>query len=114
MKALPPNQEIDPVVVDSEYREFIIPDSLKGEQRIIARFVTQLETPSSFYRFFQGPENPPKAYLWMMVPAPWGPGFIHRLIQYEAWRDLECAVGDIKNKDLVKCLAEGSIGITSH
>jgi hypothetical protein len=90
-------------------QEYLIPDSLKGEQRIVARFITQFETSTSFYRFFKGPENPPQAYMWMMVPAPFGPGCIHRLIAYQSWLDLEFAVGDLNFKDLIRCLAEGSI-----
>ena len=50
----------------------------------------------------------------MMVPAFFGPGFIHRLVPYESWMNLEFAVGEVKNKDLIRCLAEGVIGLTVH
>jgi hypothetical protein len=99
---------------DGDCREYLIPDSIKGEQRIMARFITQFATSTSFYRFFKGPEAPPRAYMWMMVPAPFGPGFIHRLIPFDSWGDLAFAVGDLECKDLIRCLAEGSIGITSN
>ena len=108
------DQEGEPWLGTEEYREYLIPDSLKGNQKIVARFVTQFETSTSFYRFFRGPENPLQAYMWMMVPAPFGPGFVHRLIPFTTWGDLEFAVGDHVFKDLIQCLAEGSIGITSN
>jgi hypothetical protein len=50
----------------------------------------------------------------MMTPAPFGPGFVHRLIPFDSWKDLEFAVGDFDMKDLVRCLAEGSIGLTAN
>lgn len=99
---------------DGDYREYLIPDSLKGDQRIVARFITQFATAASFFRFFTGPGNPPQAYMWMMTPAPFGPGFVHRLIPFDSWGDLEFAVGDFDMKDLVRCLAEGSIGLTNN
>jgi hypothetical protein len=108
------DQADEPWLGRAGYQEFVIPDSLKGEQKIVARFITQFETATSFYRFFKGPENPPQAYMWMMVPAPFGPGFIHRLIAFDSWQDLEFAVGDLELKDLIRCLAEGSLGITNN
>jgi hypothetical protein len=101
----------EPWLGTEEYREYLIPDTLKGDQKIVARFITQFETDASFYRFFKSPDNPPQAFMWMMVPAPFGPGFVHRLIPFETWGDLEFAVGDHVCKDLIRCLAEGSIGI---
>jgi hypothetical protein len=38
---------------------------------------------------------------------------VHRLIPRESWRDLE-VVADSDIKDLIRCLAEGSIDITNH
>jgi len=108
------DQDGEPWLGTEEYREYLVPDTLKGDQKIVARFVTQFETANSFFRFFKGPENPPQAYMWMMVPAPFGPGFVHRLIPFDSWGDLELAVGDLEFKDLVRCLAEGSIGITCN
>jgi hypothetical protein len=113
-RACHPDQTHEPWLAGEGYQEYLFPDSLKGEQRIVARFITQFETFTSFYRFFKGPENPPQAYMWMMVPAPFGPGFVHRLIPFDSWRDLEFAVGDLDLKDLVRCLAEGSIGLTAN
>jgi hypothetical protein len=108
------DREGEPWLGTEEYREYLIPDCLKGDQKIVARFITQFETATSFYRFFKGPENPPQAYMWMMVPAPFGPGFVHRLIPFETWGDLEGAIGDLVFKDLIRCLAEGSIGIANN
>jgi hypothetical protein len=105
------NQAPEPWLGDGDYQEYLIPDSIKGDQRIFARFITQFSTSTSFFRFFKGPENPPQAYMWMMVPAPFGPGFIHRLIPFDSWGELDFAVGDCDFKDLVRCLAEGSIGL---
>jgi len=113
-RALYADQACAPSLDGEEYREYLIPDSLKGEQKIVARFITQFETATSFYRFFKGPESPPQAYMWMMLPAPFGPGFVHRLIPYESWRDLEFVVADSDIKELIRCLAEGSIGITNN
>ncbi len=107
-----PDQAPEPCLGDGEYQEYLIPDTIKSDQRIFARFITQFATNSSFYRFFKGPEDPPQAYMWMMVPAPFGPGFVHRLIPFNSWGELEFAVGDFELKDLVRCLAEGSIGLT--
>jgi hypothetical protein len=111
-RACHPVQTHEPWLAGEGYQEYLIRDSLKGEQRIVARFITQFETCTSFYRFFKGPGNPPQAYMWMMVPAPFGPGSIHRLITYKSWLDLEFAVGEVNFKDLIRCLAEGSIGAT--
>lgn len=111
-KACHPNQTHEPWLSDGDYQEYLIPDSIKGDQRIVACFITQFATPTSFYRFFKGPEPQPQAYMWMMAPAPFGPGFVHRLIPFDSWGDLEFAVGDLEFKDLVRCLAEGSIGLT--
>ena len=108
------DQQGEPWLGTEEYREYLIPDSLKGDQKIVARFITQFETGTSFYRFFKSPKNPPQTYMWMMVPAPFGPGFVHRLIPFDTWGDLEPAVGDLVFKDLIRCLAEGSLGITSN
>lgn len=104
----------DSWLATDDYQEYLIPDSLKGEQRIVARFITQFQTPTSFYRFFKGPEPQPQAHMWMMVPAPFGPGFVHRLIAYDSWVDLEWAVGDHHLKDLIRCLAESSLGVTNN
>jgi hypothetical protein len=111
-RACYPDQAPEPWLGDGEYQEYLIPDTIKGDQRIFARFITQFTTATSFYRFFKTPENPSQAYLWMMVPAPFGPGFVHRLIPFNSWNELEFAVGDFEFKDLVRCLAEGSIGLT--
>jgi hypothetical protein len=108
------DREGEPWLGTEEYREYLIPDSLKGEQKIVARFITQFETATSFYRFFKSPDNPPQAYMWMMIPAPFGPGFVHRLLAFSTWGDLETAVGNPLFKDLIRCLAEGSIGITGN
>jgi hypothetical protein len=105
------DQSGEPWLGGEEFQEYLIPDSIKGDQKIVARFITQFETATSFYRFFKGPENPPQAYMWMMVPAPFGPGFIHRLVPFEFWEDLAFVVGDLEFTDLIRCLAEGSIGI---
>ncbi len=113
-RACYPDHPCEPCLAGDDYQEYLIPDTLKGEQRIMARFITQFETSTSFYRFFKGPEIPPRAYMWMMVPAPFGPGFVHRLIPYDSWVDLELAVGDHNLKDLIRCLAEGSIGIADN
>ena len=111
-RACHPDQTHETWWDDGEYQEYLIPDSLKGEQRMVARFITQFATTTSFYRFLKGPGNPSQAYMWMMVPAPFGPGSVHRLIPFDSWRDLEFAVGDPPFKDLVRCLAEGSLGLT--
>ncbi len=107
-----PDQTHEPWWGDGDYQEYRIPDSLKGEQRMVARFITQFATPTSFYRFLKGPGHPPQAYMWMMVPAPFGPGSVHRLIPFDSWGDLEFAVGDLDFADLVRCLAESSLGLT--
>jgi hypothetical protein len=114
MQNLYADQAGEPWLGGEEFLEYLIPDSLKGEQRIVARFITQFETDTSFYRFFKSPEDPPQTYMWMMVPAPFGPGFIHRLIPFDTCGDLECAVGDLVFKDLIRCLAEGCIGIMNN
>jgi len=111
-RACHPDPAQEPWLGDGDYQEYLIPDSIKGDQRIVARFITQFATPKSFFRFFKGQGNPPQAYMWMMAPAPFGPGFVHRLIPYDSWGDLEFAVGDLDLKDLIRCLAEGSIGLT--
>jgi hypothetical protein len=113
-RACQANPAPEPWEGDGDYREYLIPDTLKGDQRIVARFITQFATPVSFFRFFKGPENPPQAYMWMMTPAPFGPGFVHRLIPFDSWKDLEFAVGDFDMKDLIRCFAEGSIGLTAN
>jgi hypothetical protein len=113
-RACHPEQSHELWLAGEGYQEYLIPDSLKGEQRIVARFITQFVTSTSFYRFLLGPENPPQAYMWMAVPAPFGPGCIQRLIPYESWPDLEFAVGEVNFKDLIRCLAEGSLGITAN
>jgi hypothetical protein len=113
-RSLHPDQAPDPSLAEQASQEYIIPDTIKGEQKIVAHFITQFETQTSFYRFFKSPGNPPQAYMWMMVPAPFGPGFMHRLIPYESWMNLEFAVGEVKNKELIRCLAEGVIGLTVH
>jgi hypothetical protein len=108
------DQAPEPWLGTEDYQEYLIPDTLKGDQRIVARFVTQFATPTSFYRFFKGPGQQPQAYMWMMVPAPFGPGFVHRLIAYDSWLDLESAVGDHHLKDMIRCLAEGSLGLANN
>jgi hypothetical protein len=114
MQTVYADQAGEPWLGGEEFREYLIPDSLKGEQIIVARFITQFQTATSFYRFFKSPGHPPQAYMWMMVPAPFGPGFVHRLLPFDSWKDLEFAVGDLVFRDLIRCLAEGSIGIISN
>jgi len=111
MQPLYADQAGEPWLGGDEFREYIVLDALKGEQKIVARFITQFQNDTSFYRFFKSSDDPPQAYMWMMVPAPFGPGFVHRLIPYDTWGDLAGAVGDLIFTDLIRCLAEGSIGI---
>lgn len=52
--------------------------------------------------------------MWMMVPAAVWTRVRAAVIPYESWRDLEFVVADSDIKDLICCLAEGSIGITNN
>ena len=79
-RSLHPDQAPDPSLAKQEYQEYIIPDTLKGEQKIVARFITQFETPTSFYRFFRSADNPPGLYVddgtgsfWAWIHSPAGP-----------------------------------------
>jgi len=44
---------------DGDYQEYFVPDSIKGDQRIFARFITQFSTATSFFRFFNDPSGLP-------------------------------------------------------
>jgi hypothetical protein len=108
------DQAPDPSLAKQAYPESIIWDPIQGEQKIFARLISQFETPTSCYHFSQSPDNPPQAYMWMMVPAPLGPGFMDRLIPYDDWMNLEFAVGEVKCKELLRCLADGVVGLAVH
>ena len=54
-RSLHPDQAPDPSLAKQEYQEYIIPDTIKGEQKIVARFITQFETQRASTAFSEAP-----------------------------------------------------------
>ncbi|SRR3989339_1617139 len=87
----------------------VIEDTLKGMREICARLVAEREGIHGAYRFLVDEEG--KAYLWMVIKSPFGPGVIQRLINFSSWQELEIQVG----KDWVlQSMAEGLLANSVH
>lgn len=75
----------------SGFNNLVIEDTLKGMIEISAQLISERKGINGTYRFLKDEEG--KAYMWMVIKAPFGPGVIQRLIEFSSWQELEFHVG---------------------